>query len=636
MIEYKIKNRLNPPALSDAKLGGMIAEQMATFFEERILCDFARDHVYAECEEKFRLRDDDKECIGMWRGEFWGKWVISACRVARYLQNDELKDFLHTAALNLIATADDDGYIGTYKYPENVFPCDPEVALRTLGRSSNWNWNLWCRKYTLWGLLECYELTGDEVILNACVKATDQYISMLERLGVLTRRCGTFNGLAAGSILKPMLILYRLTGDEKYFDFANTIALDWDRRDGGVPNLIANSLAMKPVHEWYENSQKWAKAYEMMSCFDGIIELYRVTGEEKLLTAAKNYVDLLWEHEQNVLFSVGFNDIFLNASRWINALSEPCDVIHWMRINSELYRLTGDVKYMDRFERAFYNPFLSAVFADGKWGARCVRSWGRPLVATGQASMNYSHCCVNNMPRGFMNAVESFVLTEGNTIHVNLYTDFEADLTLADGKAHVSIGGSYLADGQAAVTVTTDCEAEVCLRLPGWSKTTVINEKPFSAPSTTVTLPASFGTTVYTLRFDMTPVIRDFEGEVEVFPKSDVRCGRYIGGNDVPEEYMVKENRSTILYGALLLTRSKLVGNTEDEMFRSPTICGKGCACTVTPIDPAEVRTVPTVRNAFRVKFTNGTDSFETVMCDYATGSNHWSKDDPLLYSVFM
>ncbi len=75
----------------------------------------------------------------MWRGEFWGKWIISACRVAKYEANAELTEFIHKAVLDTIATADDDGYIGSYKNPENVLPCAPEEGRKIFG--SPWNFN---------------------------------------------------------------------------------------------------------------------------------------------------------------------------------------------------------------------------------------------------------------------------------------------------------------------------------------------------------------------------------------------------------------------------------------------------------------------------------------------------------------
>ena len=85
MISNKINNRFTPPTPGKLRLSGKIADQMETFFRERVTSDYARDVILAECEEQFRLRNDDETIVGYWRGEFWGKWVISAlpCRKVR-------------------------------------------------------------------------------------------------------------------------------------------------------------------------------------------------------------------------------------------------------------------------------------------------------------------------------------------------------------------------------------------------------------------------------------------------------------------------------------------------------------------------------------------------------------------------
>lgn len=631
VMNYKVGYIWNPLPLEAIHFQGSVAQQADTFFEARVKSDFAHDVIYQETEEQFRLRNDDEKPVGMWRGEFWGKWIISACRVARYDRDAGLTEFIRNAAKNVIATADEDGYIGSYRDPENVLPCDPEEGLAVVGALCNFNWNIWCRKYTLWGLIEAYELTKDQEILDAAVRFTDQLIGMLDRLGLKITECGTFNGLPAGSIMKPVLILYRITGKEAYLKLALSIAEDWEREDGKVPNLITNALSMKPVHEWYEAPEKWAKAYEMMSCLDGLLELYRITGTLKYLHAVENMYELLWTHEQNLLFSVGFNDQFAHGGAWPNSISEPCDVIHWIRVCYELHCLTGNVKYMDTIERSFYNAFLASAFKDGKWGARGVRSVGRHMVAKGQAGMQHSHCCVNNMPRGFLNAAQCFVMQGQDGLTINLYTDFTAQSELAD----VKISGSYLRDGKVQITLDAKKDFELRLRIPDWSAHTLLNGQEIvgqqsGAQKGYYTLAVKKGSSELALWFELRPVLRELKEAPEHFPSQDFRVRRYVYDNIVTEEMMTWDRRATLLYGPLLLTRSKLVGNTEEEMFASETVAHKGYHCEVVPVEADHVN------YAFRVKFTGDDESAETVMCDYASGSNVASYDDMKLFHIFV
>lgn len=624
-VDWKVKDARYSPQMEDLHIGGRIGDLMDRFFYERATSEFARDFICGEAEEQMVLRNDDKEEYVKWRGEFWGKFTICAARVARYNDDTDLKEFLRQSAYRMIATADEDGYIGSYKDKENFMTLPPEV-LAKYRVFTPWNWNIWGRKYTLWGLLEIYMVTGDEKILAGAHKTAIQLIEMLERRGVRVNDTGAFWGLPSGSILKPILLLYRLTGDERIFKFGQKIADEWEDPNGARPNLITNGLANTPVHTWYPEPELWAKVYEMLSCLEGLLDLYRLTGVERYLKAVTNIYDQIWKHEQNILFSVGFNDKFANAATLQNSLTEPCDVIHWMRLSYELYCVTGENKYMDVFELAFYNPFLGGVFADAKWGARCVRSHGRPHEEGPACNLHFSHCCVSNMPRGFINAAQSYVFSGEDGLHITLYSDFDC---IIDG-CKVTIGGTLFADGKVSVVVDADKAKKLYLRIPSWSNTTVINGKTYTCPGENVVLDLAAGKNEISIAFEMTAKIRDFQYPVEVFELPDFRIRRYIQGNPLPEDIMRWEPSATLVYGPLLLVRTKLIGNTEKEMFEDKSIFGKGLTAKVTPMEAPDF-----VGNLYNVVF-EGEGGFETKFCDFANGVNHVSRYDVRQYSVFI
>ena len=632
MREYSVKNIMKAPELSDVRLSGSIADQMDTYFCERVTSDFAKNVVYKETEQAFREQKDDETLVGYWRGEFWGKWVISACRVYRYTKDESLRSFLSEAAHSLISLQQVDGYIGTYKDEYNVFPADTEKTKALVGWPCNWNWNIWCRKYTLWGLLEIFGITGDKAILDSACRLASNLIGMLSSRNIKLCDTGTFGGLPSGSIMKPMLILYEHTGDKMYLDFCVEIASYWEREDGKSPNLITNALNGIPVHKWYPSSQNWAKAYEMMSCLDGLLELHRVTGVVKYLDTAKAMYGLLKENELNAMFSVGFNDIFANASKYINSCSEPCDVIHWMRLCYELFALTGEEKYMDSFEKAYLNAFLAGAFADGKWSARAVRSAGRHIVSH-QPGMQYNHCCTDNMPRGFINACEAFATFSDSAVYVNMFTGYTGILDTPMGRVKLDISGTYLENGKVHIAVESQNGVRLCIRIPSWSKETAAeyDGKTFTPASTGYfELDVKEGVCFVDVHFDVRPVILDFPYEVESYPEKDFRIQRFLTGNDVTSEVLANERKSTVTYGPLLLTRSKLCGNSEKEMFGSETICGKNYGCRLESTAPDGLR----VR--FKAEFDNGKEKFSTFLCDYASGTNTESADDDKLFNIYL
>ena len=639
MIPYAVKDIISPARLEDVKIGGYPALKAKEFIDRRVTSEYARKEVFGEAEKAFYERIDDVTGVGYWRGEFWGKLAISAVRVCRNLHDDDLKEFIRESARKVMASQDEDGYIGTYKNADFVLSPDVNETEKLVGWKCNWCWNIWCRKYTLWGLLECYELLGDAEILDSARRMADHLMAQLERLGLELRQTGTFNGLPSGSIMKPMLVLYRHTGDKKYLDLCIKTAENWDREDNAMPNLIANARTGKPIHEWYPHSELWAKAYEMMSCLDGLVELYRVTGNDKYLTAVKQIQKLLEENELNTVFSVGYNDIFAHASAEQNAITEPCDVIHWMRVNYELFKLTGDAKYMDLFELAYLNPFLAASFREGEWGARCVRTSGRQMIAH-QCTYEHNHCCVDNMPRGYMNAAEAAVMTFDGGIYVNLFTEHDAKVTLADGSnVTVAIRGDYARESKAIVTIDgVKSDAYVLrIRIPGWSKSNKVaawGAGYAPAAGTYLELPLKNGEV--TVEFDAAPRIIEYHGDVDKLPDGDWRIRRYCNHTDdtfgakgaVPAEYMTWEKRCFAMKGPILLARSKRVGETEETMFSGKPVK----ANAKLTLEKAEN---PDVWTAWDAVITTEDGEVTAKLCDYCSCADE-ILEDPAYFSIWL
>ncbi len=637
---YTIDNLFATTDLAAVRIGGSVGHLLGKLIEGRITSQEARDGGYREAEDAFKNRIDDQIIVGYWQGEFWGKWVISAARVCRHTGDRELAEFLRQGCYALMSYQREDGYIGTYKDSLNMFACDRQEAKKVVGWECNWNWNVWCRKYTLWGLMECYLLLKDPKILDAACRHASHLIKELRDNHIRLCDTGTFNGLPSGSIIKPMLLLWETTGDQKYLDFSIEAAGDWDRPDGRCPNLIANARSGKPVHEWYPESQTWAKAYEMMSCLDGLLELYRVTGKRDYFEAVEAIYERLLEAEYNTVFSVGFNDIFGHAANKINAASEPCDVIHWLRVSYELFMLTGKSRYLDLFELAFYNSFLAGVYRDGKWGSRGVRSAGRHITALQQAGFTKNHCCVNNLPRGFMNMAQAIAVQGKDGIRLNLFSEAEVTLQAPDGKPiHIRIGGDYLQHGLAEIEIdnTSADSVPLFVRIPVWSRETTVRINGKSQPATAgeyLETTLAPGATRLEIQFDRTPSLCEFPHELEEYGPKHWAIQRWtLGASDsvsyVPPELMAKERMCTLRVGPLLLARSKRIGNTVEEMFGGKTVCGKNYRCKVTPFP------MPNVRCGFQVEFVSADDRFSTTMCDYASAGNE-ILDDEAHFNIYV
>lgn len=632
-MDYARKNLISCPSLDKTKINGSVEDLMSNFFHHRIFSDEAKQIVYKEAEDAFRNKLDDANGItGIWQGEFWGKWIISAVQVCEYTGDQDLKEFIRKGVHNLLSMQEEDGYLGTYKNRLHVYPVNP-VKLGELPVNMQWcrwNWNIWCRKYTLWGLLETYRLLGEKEILDSAVRFTNQLIDMLHENSIRIADTGMFVGLPSCSIMKPVLILYRETGNQKYLDFALEIAACWEEKSGRSPNLIANSTSSLPLHAWYADGRAWTKVYEMLSCLDGLLELYRCTGTQKYLDTVKNIYALIKKFDLNHMFSVGFNDQLAGASEVLNSLTEPCDAIHWMRAASELFQLTGESTYMDDFELAYSNAFLASINRSGKWGARAVRSHGHHYYAMIQAGFTHNHCCVNNVPRGFMNAASASVMYDDSGVFVNLYLPFTAELP----QGEIKIGGDYLGSCQAVLDVKLKSRCKLRLRIPAWSKNSCVkyNGVAYYPVAGSILELEVDGAAVIDLQFDRTVKVKNIEYK-KASPEAEYWYNQRFVSNESPvgaydQVAMFEKNLCTLQYGTLLLAHSKYLGNTEDEIFPETSLYGKDVTCKLTAVSD------PNVRQAFKAEITCENRVQSSLVCDYASAANEIIQD-PRFFSIF-
>ena len=252
---------------AEAHFSGYLGGRLDGCIENRLMAQDLERLLFA-----FRDKSD-----GKWgfRTEFWGKWFTAAMMGYDYSPTPEHKAVVDSAVFGLIATQGEDGYIGTY--PEEYHLGD---------------WDVWGRKYTLLGLLAYYDRTGDDSVLEAARGVADHLIREAgPDSGVNIAETGWigWKGLAPSSVLEPIVLLYQRTGESRYLEFAEHIVNCWSSPNKLTPtgiHLIEEAVSDKPM--WKMSGAP--KAYEMMSCFEGLLELYRCTGNKEYRKAVLNLI----------------------------------------------------------------------------------------------------------------------------------------------------------------------------------------------------------------------------------------------------------------------------------------------------------------------------------------------------------
>ena len=227
------------------------------------------------------------------------------------------------------------------------------------------DWDLWCRKYVMLGILYFVDICKEEDIktklIDSLIKHAD-YI--LEHIGS-DKKSILDTSLAWGAInsctlLEPMVKLYNLTNDNKYLEFSKYIV-----STGGCKDINLIEIALD--NKLYPFEYPVTKAYEMMSFFDGVLELYSVTKEEYLKTASLNFLNKVLESDYSIIGSSGCtHELFDNSTitqsiEHNDVMQETCVTVTLMKLLHRALTLTFDSKYADYIERSYYNAFLGSI-----------------------------------------------------------------------------------------------------------------------------------------------------------------------------------------------------------------------------------------------------------------------------------
>ncbi|MGP1436113.1 MAG: beta-L-arabinofuranosidase domain-containing protein [Phocaeicola sp.] len=443
------------PNIDYIKVSGYVGQRMDDCFEGRIIAQDV-DHLV----NPFRTKAEDHR----WQMEFWGKWVQGAIAAYRYTGNSELYDKIKKSVEDMISTQTPEGYIGNYA---------PEYQLT--------NWDVWGRKYTLLGLLKWYDLTKDEKTLEAASKEMDYLLSQVGPGKVNIVETGNYHGMASCSILEPTMYLYRATKNQQYFDFAKYIVEQIESANGS--KLISKALAGENVAErfpypgadnWF-SPQQGQKAYEMMSCYIGLLEYYKETHNQDCLNAVLKTVDNIIENEINVAGSgSSFECWYFGKKHQVQPTyhtMETCVTFTWMQLCNKLLTLTGDSKYADQMEFSMYNALMASLKGDGSQISKYSPLEGQHTAGEEQCGMHIN-CCNANGPRAFMMIPDYAMKVQNSDVYINFYGRVDAYFKMGKQEIHVLQESEYPKTGNSMISFDMKKQADftVYLRIPEWSK----------------------------------------------------------------------------------------------------------------------------------------------------------------------
>jgi DUF1680 family protein len=433
-VEDKVRDQFVPAPYQVQKIDGLLGRRLATNLEGRLL------HVD---EQGIIAGFEKRPGSHAWIGEHAGKYLHAAVNTWLYSGDVRLKSQMDRIARRLIAGQLADGYLGTYT------------------DDKRWtSWDVWVHKYDLIGLLTYYQATGHAPALETARRVGD-LLCLAFGAGPGQRdiiQSSTHVGMAAMSVLEPMVMLYRYTGEPRYLDFCRYLVHAYDQPQG--PKIVTSLNATGSVFKTAN-----AKAYEMMSNLVGLVDLYRMTGESAWLAPAVTAWNDIASRRLYVTGTTSSKEHFLDdfdlpGDEKAN-VGEGCATVTWLQLSWQLLRVTGEAKYAEELERTVYNQLLGAQ--DPHNGNICYFT---PLQGKKKPGPGIN-CCVSSEPRGISMIPQLAWGARQGGIAVLLYTPGRATI----GGVDVVSETRYPADGKVVLTLNPGAEERfpVFLRVPRWT-----------------------------------------------------------------------------------------------------------------------------------------------------------------------
>jgi DUF1680 family protein len=337
---------------------------------------------------------------------------------------------------------------------------------------------LWGNSRILCGLVESYQVTKDEKILQSAVKLGDFYIKVSHRLtdpqkvaefigisvdelneavhnpekrGSAAAKLDTYAG-GYGTCFFPaiesLVKLYEITNDKKYLDAADKMAV-----------LYAAIDVTKTAH-----------THGMVCTYYGMLLLSQKNGKQSYLDQAEKRWDELTEGGF-VNPAGGLSEGIANG---ISPHDEGCTEMDWLRLNLKLYEMTGKTRYLDMADRLIHNHYLANQWSTGGFGHRYLLSDKIGSFGFGKGVAEAVWCCDFHGTLGFSYYKQSLFSKTNDTSTINFAENFEVK---NDDIAFVS--EIKYADNEAIQTLkfSNHFNGILKVRIPDWAESVTLKKE---------------------------------------------------------------------------------------------------------------------------------------------------------------
>lgn len=393
------------------------------------------------------------------------KTIEGAAYVLSMRRDEAMERKLDEWIAKIAAAQEPDGYLYTFRTMHPDSPGHSWVGWKRWELDPALSHELYNAGHLYEAGVAYFQATGKRALLDVCLKNAE----------LLWRDFGDDKpAVAPGHQIVEMGLvkLYRVTNDARWLALARKFL------DARGPRGPSYNQRHKPVVEQDEAVGHAVRANYMYS---GMADVAALTGDKRY----ENAIGKIWRNvvEKKLYLTGGVGALRQGEAYGgdydlpDDGYNETCAAIALMQWNHRMFLFTGDAQYMDVFERAAFNGFISGVSESGDHFF-----YTNPLIYDGAAKNNAGlagrapwfgcACCPPNLMRTLASLGGYFYATHDSSLYVNFYSESEARLAIAGANVTLSQETTYPWDGAVRIKVAPDTAARFTLRLriPGWAR----------------------------------------------------------------------------------------------------------------------------------------------------------------------
>jgi DUF1680 family protein len=277
------------------------------------------------------------------------------------------------------------------------------------GKVSGSSWVPWYTMHKIMtGLIEIYKLEGNSTALTVASNLGNWIYNRVNAWDSATQ--ARVLGIEYGGMNDCLYELYKLTGN------GNHLAAAHKFDETSFFNTIASGNNVLPGK--HANTQ--------IPKFIGALNRYRTlgSGESSYLTAAQQFWTIVLRDHTYVTGGNSQDECFravgqLNAYR-DNVNNETCNAYNMLKLTRDLFKVTGDVKYADYYERAYINEILcSQNPATGM--TTYFKAMGTGYFKVFSSQFDHFWCCTGTGMENLSKLNDSLYFNNGTDLYVNIY-----------------------------------------------------------------------------------------------------------------------------------------------------------------------------------------------------------------------